>query len=227
MSPAQFHQKREITNNNTNDLCSPPLKINKDSHFIKKSSSSPSSSSSSSSSASSMLVNGVKAASNKPQQRHPVIIYTHAPKVIHTHPKDFMALVQKLTGYSRSDEETNNTPQPKQESGNVVSDKDSDHKKVGNEDNDTSSRITDENNCSISIGDNQVNSCFMTPPIMEPPLNPYMTNLPVFTPNSADFLCSNQPFLNYPDSLYNVCHNMRSSISSSASLEGTNEFREY
>ncbi|KGN52621.2 hypothetical protein Csa_008052 [Cucumis sativus] len=32
------------------------------------------------------------------QLRQPLIIYTHSPKIIHTHPKDFMALVQRLTG---------------------------------------------------------------------------------------------------------------------------------
>lgn len=36
----------------------------------------------------------------KPQLRQPVIIYTHSPKIIHTHPKDFMALVQRLTGFT-------------------------------------------------------------------------------------------------------------------------------
>ncbi|CAA7051382.1 unnamed protein product [Microthlaspi erraticum] len=65
---------------------SPLLKLNKDSHVIKK----PLSPSSSSSAA-------------KPRQ--PVIIYTNTPKIIHTNPKDFMALVQKLTGMSRSDED--------------------------------------------------------------------------------------------------------------------------
>jgi hypothetical protein len=33
------------------------------------------------------------------QQKHqPVIIYTHSPKVIRTNPRDFMSIVQKLTG---------------------------------------------------------------------------------------------------------------------------------
>ncbi|XP_038893302.1 VQ motif-containing protein 8, chloroplastic [Benincasa hispida] len=36
----------------------------------------------------------------KPQLRQPVIIYTHSPKIIHTQPKDFMALVQRLTGFN-------------------------------------------------------------------------------------------------------------------------------
>ena len=150
-----------------------------------------------------------------------------------------MALVQKLTGFSRSDEDggcSNNLPpppQPKQEgitaAAIVAADKERDGKKmmVGNEDNETSSVITEENNCCSSVGENQVNSCFV-PPIMEPPVNPYMANLPVFTaPSTAEFMCSShQPLLNYSDSLF-FSHNMRTSIPSSATLEGVNEFREY
>lgn len=248
MSPSEFHAKKENTNptnnNNVNGLLPPPLKINKDSHSIKKSSSSsspPSSSSSSSSISSSSLVSSVMAqgvaTSNKPLQRHPVIIYTHSPKIIHTHPRDFMALVQKLTGLSRSEEDGggNNLlpPQqpPKQEvRSSMMAIKESDHKKVvvGNEDNETSSVITEENNCISNIGENQVNSCFMAgPPILEPPLNPYVTNLPVFqTSSHAEFIRSSQPLLNYSNSLF-FSHNIMTSIPSSATLEGVNEFREY
>ncbi|VYS57795.1 unnamed protein product [Arabidopsis thaliana] len=91
--PHHHHPKREPNENNSGILYtpspspSPPtLKVNKDSHVIKK----PPSPSSFSSAA-------------KP--RHPVIIYTHTPRIIHTNPKDFMALVQKLTGMTHSDED--------------------------------------------------------------------------------------------------------------------------
>ncbi|XP_022738942.1 VQ motif-containing protein 20 [Durio zibethinus] len=222
MSPAQFHDhhrhaKKESTSNIGNGgLCPPPLKVSKDSHLIKKSSSS----SSSSSAASSLGVTG----SAKPQQqRHPVIIYTHSPKVIHTHPKDFMALVQKLTGLSRNENDHHNhhhaPHQPKTENGTASTEEDS--KRINNDDNESSSVITDEN-C-----EGQVNSCFV-PPLFDPPPAPFLTNIPVFTPNSADFLCVNhhQPFYNYTDSLF-FTPNMRSSISSSSGLEGINEFRDY
>lgn len=242
MSPSQFHAKKEITsstttaaNNNINGLLPPPLKINKDSRFIRKSSP-PSSSSSSTSSTSSSLINNSVVASNKPplQQRHPVIIYTHSPRVIHTHPRDFMALVQKLTGLSRSEEDGGSCDLPSQHQakkeleGNVG--KERDQKKVviiRNEDNETSSVITEENSCSINIVENQVNSCFMgtEAPMLEPPF-PYMTNLPMLAPSSADFLCSSQPLLNYSDSLF-FSHNMRTSIASSATLEGMKEFGDY
>ncbi|PHT46143.1 40S ribosomal protein S7 [Capsicum baccatum] len=111
MHVTQFydHAKADqaINNNNNNNISS-PLKINKASHLIRKSSSNsliPSSSSSSS------LYNAVVATTIPHQQpRHPVIIYTHSPKVIHTHPRDFMALVQKLTGLSPEDDPSSPSP---------------------------------------------------------------------------------------------------------------------
>ncbi|XP_050203257.1 VQ motif-containing protein 20 [Mercurialis annua] len=235
MSPTpSFHDHHAKTSINVS-LCPPPLKINKDSHMIKKSSSSSLSSPPSSSSSSSGSSSAVAGPAKPPQQqRHPVIIYTHSPKIIHTHPRDFMALVQKLTGISRTDDDDERKPQVvKQEKGNPTSEEDKKNLKiVGNEDNESSSVITDENSAITGDG-SQVNSCFV-PPIFEPP-NPYMTNIPVFTPNSADFLCANQhhhrrqPFYSYTDSLYFTSPaNIRSSISSSPSpLEGINEFREY
>lgn len=115
--------------------------------------------------------------------------------------------------------------QKSESGGNASTSSDEENKSVkivGNDDNESSSVVTDEN-CS-SLGDGQVNSCFV-PPIFETP-NPYMTNIPFFTPNSAEFLCSNQPFYNYTDSLF-FPPNMRSSVSSSSNLEGIREFREY
>ncbi|KAL1356768.1 hypothetical protein AAHE18_05G208000 [Arachis hypogaea] len=236
MSPSQLYAKNEINN----ALLPPPLKINKESHFIQKSSSSSSpqsslSSSSTSWSTSSSSSHAMACTSNKssPPQRHPVIIYTHSPKIIHTHPKDFMALVQKLTGLSRSEEENsennknNNVTSCQQEekhelaaaAANTV---------VGSEDNETSSVITEDNNCCSSIGENnQVNSCFVSP-IMEPPppVNPYLANLPMFTmaPSTAKF--HYQSFLNYSDSLFFSDHNNNNNMRTLDSLEAVNEFRE-
>ncbi|XAR62458.1 hypothetical protein NMG60_11017214 [Bertholletia excelsa] len=60
-----------------------PLKINKDSHKIRKPPVAP-----------------AAAAAQPPAQHHrpPVIIYTVSPKIIHTDPSEFMDLVQRLTG---------------------------------------------------------------------------------------------------------------------------------
>ncbi|KAA8546536.1 hypothetical protein F0562_002725 [Nyssa sinensis] len=59
-----------------------PLKVRKDSHKIRK-------------------PPVVPQPSQPPaQHRPPVIIYTVSPKIIHTHPSEFMTLVQRLTGSS-------------------------------------------------------------------------------------------------------------------------------
>ncbi|TKY56017.1 MKS1 protein [Spatholobus suberectus] len=65
-----------------------PLRINKDSHKIKKPPLPPS--------------------QPPAPPRQPVIIYTVSPKVIHTTPSDFMSLVQRLTGSSSSSSSSSN-----------------------------------------------------------------------------------------------------------------------
>jgi len=152
-----------------------------------------------------------------------------------------MSLVQKLTGLSRSDsedeeEDDDNPPPPqqqlKQESGGslaaVMGDKESDRESmiiVRNEENEASSVLTEENNCSSSMGENQVNSCFMAGegPIIEPPMTPYVT---MMAPSSTKFVCSSPPLMNYSDSLF-FSHNLRTSIPSPATLEGTKDFRDH
>ncbi|KAI0531064.1 hypothetical protein KFK09_000614 [Dendrobium nobile] len=62
-----------------------PLKVNKDSHKLKKPSFPP-----------------PPTAPSTIQRRPPVIIYTVSPKIIHTKPSEFMSLVQRLTGCSAS-----------------------------------------------------------------------------------------------------------------------------
>ncbi|GAV75715.1 VQ domain-containing protein [Cephalotus follicularis] len=216
MSPIQFHdhhEKKEIINASCS-ISPPSLRINKDSHFIKKSSASSLSVSSSSSSASSLNMVG----HTKLRHRHPVIIYTHSPKIIHTHPKDFMALVQKLTGLSRSEEAhcPIKTEDGKEENRNPEI--------TANDDTESSSVITDEN-CG-NIGESQVNSSCFVRTIFEPSPNPnYLTNIPVFTPNSSDFLCSNPQFYNYTDSLF-FNPTMRNSFPSTSTLEGINELHQ-
>ncbi|XP_020570871.1 protein MKS1-like [Phalaenopsis equestris] len=64
-----------------------PLKVNKDSHKLKKPSFPP------------PPPTHLPAA----QRRPPVIIYTVSPKIIHTKPSEFMSLVQRLTGCSASE----------------------------------------------------------------------------------------------------------------------------
>lgn len=125
MSPAKFHEDHdrpyERSKSSNKDFINggprpSPLKISKESYTIHKSSYSPFSSFSSSTSTS--LPGVVHNVDNKQQQqqRQPVIIYTHSPKVIHTQARDFMALVQKLTGLSSST--SHNDDQEQEESNN-------------------------------------------------------------------------------------------------------------
>lgn len=223
MSPINKHAKKDSTLGNMSSLSS--LKINKDSHFIKKS---PSMSSSSSS----PMANGVAAATTKPQQRHPVIIYTHSPKIIQTHPRDFMALVQKLTGLSKSEKDLQAaaTKSPKiepneDEQRNHHMNKSPNKGIMISDDNESTSVITDENG-SNSMGDGHVNSCFV-PPVFDNQ-NSCFNNIPLFQPNSYEFMCSNQPFFNYNhihDPMYYM-PNMRS-FSSYSALDGLKEFPDH
>nr|GMC69489.1 VQ motif-containing protein 20-like [Ipomoea batatas] len=99
-----------------------------------------------------------------PQPRHPVIIYTHSPKVIHTQPKDFMALVQKLTGFSRpaamANEDGRASPPPPPPQGHPKPEPCDDYiiTEITNRnnheitDNDSTSVVTDEKEGSSSVG---------------------------------------------------------------------------
>lgn len=149
------------------------------------------------------------------KERHPVITYTHSPKVIHTHPKDFMALVQKLTGYSphaspQSESETEAEPEPEPEAcdEHIITEKtnnDSDHSSSNSSNNNSKNRnhemsakniwlrnqvkdstsVEEERSCSIGHGFDH---------------NEFINNnnnnsMPNFYPTSMDFLFSGPPFL--------------------------------
>ncbi|KAK7251620.1 hypothetical protein RIF29_34967 [Crotalaria pallida] len=187
MSPSTSRPKTEINNN----LINKGLKTNRVSYSIKKTSSS--------SSSSSPLPPIPPPPSNKPQQqRQPVIIYTHSPKIIKTHPEDFMALVQKLTGLSH-DHLKEDENEEKNINGSYSSNlrpqypplKQEPVEKIVAAENESSSIITDENN---NYGYNcmgEVKSSFATAlpslMMMEPPVMPYMSTLPLFALNLAEF----------------------------------------
>ncbi|PON94510.1 VQ motif containing protein [Trema orientale] len=254
MSPPQFHANNRNASNIPAGFSPPPLKINRNSHSIKKSSSLSSSSSSSPPLASGFARSTAAKPPHQQQQRHPVIIYTHSPKVIHTHPRDFMALVQKLTGLSRPEDDDGNTNiAAKPESGNNSSSSSSlpaaaaaeDHKNnnnigskvavaANNDDNESSSVITEEyGSSSCNLGDGQVNSCSAHHQPNNPCNMTTNNHVPVFGSNSADFYGSNinQAFYSYNNDPYNnLFSGMRTSVPSSSSavmLEELNEFREY
>nr|XP_043632992.1 VQ motif-containing protein 20-like [Erigeron canadensis] len=214
MSPTQqFHAKQEQHDGGAYDR-SPPLKII---HRLPP----PPSSTGSSTNDAIPPTNKSHQPQSPPPPRRPVIIYTHSPKVIHTHPRDFMALVQKLTGY---------TPPPE----------DPQQQRVGpqrnGEDNESANSVVTEEHGTSVIGPPppppHVNSCFVDNNcinIVAPPhynFNPSPPPpVPVFQTNSTDFLCTPShhhhqlPFYN-PDSMFMN----RNSLSSSSSLRVLKEY---
>lgn len=158
MSPAKFndqdHSRKEINGRRPS-----PLKINRDSHSIQKPSSS-------------------FAVAPAQQKRQPVIIYTHSPKVIHTQARDFMALVQKLTGLTHREDETT-SPLSSLEANTAKSGNRNSIGIVSQDDNDSSSVVTDDNN-------NNNNNCksdvITSSSSMLSLSNPYFGDIPLFTP---------------------------------------------
>ncbi|KAK4789127.1 hypothetical protein SAY86_020446 [Trapa natans] len=112
MSPAKSHVHPSASTVHINGARPLPLKISNGSHLIQKSCPRSSYKISFSSSSSSYQLTGHASVTTLPennnnqrQKKQPVIIYLESPKVIHTRASDFMAIVQKLTGYLRLDDE--------------------------------------------------------------------------------------------------------------------------
>ncbi|KAK4841449.1 hypothetical protein QYF36_004697 [Acer negundo] len=182
MSPAKLHDDHNQPIRRSSDQINgprpSPLKLNKDSHTIQK----PSSSSSSSSLAS------------PPQQKRngPVIIYTHSPKVIHTQARDFMALVQKLTGHSSRNSDQNHHAQPHQ------------------------AKTTKPGGGGGGGGIVATLTSVNVSPVMKPPANPFLADIPLFTPNSTEhFFCSPTAMYRLPETTTNVSGNCNNPISPS------------
>ncbi|XVE84862.1 hypothetical protein DITRI_Ditri17bG0046500 [Diplodiscus trichospermus] len=193
MSPVDSYQRPPRRDLTMNGLRPSPLKISKGSHPIQKPSAG--------------VLSQAAAAHTKQQQRQgPVIIYTHSPKIIHTQAQDFMALVQKLTGFSRSDEvyETNPSRSFRKEAKhNSFPSLEGDISMTlaanRHEDNDSSSALTDENGgFGVAGGDvNNDSSSFVSTTIS--PTNPFLADIPLFTPNSTDLFCSPRPVYKFAD----------------------------
>ncbi|KAG8366625.1 hypothetical protein BUALT_Bualt17G0099200 [Buddleja alternifolia] len=162
MSPSKFQDSDVTKGLMINGPRPLPLRINKDSHAIHKPSS------------------DNPKHNNLSTKRQPVIIYTHSPKVIHAQARDFMALVQKLTGLSRSDDEK--TIKSESES---TRDEDEKDKNVVYEDNESSS-LTDEK----FMGEVKHDSSAVSP--MYKVNNAYMGDIPLYTPNTNELFCSSR-----------------------------------
>ncbi|XP_047162867.1 VQ motif-containing protein 8, chloroplastic-like [Vigna umbellata] len=137
------------------------LSINKYSHLIRKPSSS--------SSTSHLVL--TKAITN-----NPIITYTESPKIIHTKPRDFMALVQRLTGISNSNEHLFHDAASSQNSRSLTSD--------------DSNNRQDEQQHREDVGDGQ--SCVKEEPFSRSSMD--FSDLPIFTPNSVFTYAAGSPF---------------------------------
>ncbi|PIN22539.1 hypothetical protein CDL12_04732 [Handroanthus impetiginosus] len=183
MSPSKFHN-REVTKGVIHRPQS-PLIVSKDTHKIHKSCSpSPSFSSH-------QQVFENSRATKQPVRRQPqpVIIYTHSPKVIHAKAHDFMALVQKLTGLQRSEDEktVKSESESTREESSISEEKDC-FKNIGYEDTETSSPVlTDEK----FLGEIKQESCPISP--MFHVSNPYLVDSSFLAPNSNELFYSSRP----------------------------------
>ncbi|KHN05561.1 hypothetical protein glysoja_035761 [Glycine soja] len=163
--------------------------INKDSHMIRK-----------------------ETKLQRPQRINPIIIYTESPKIIHTKAKDFMALVQRLTGRSSSTNDNLSTASLPQEGSENFGSSLSDGSNYNS--NETSSALR-------RVGENLVESGAI---VQHGPSNLDFADMPLFTPNSSDFFCSSgSSVYKYSDSPYGVL----GSLISPSGLEFMKELPEY
>ncbi|WOH13357.1 hypothetical protein DCAR_0832867 [Daucus carota subsp. sativus] len=121
-----------------------------------------------------LKINKHSNAIQKPPHHHrklPVIIYVHSPKIIHTKPSDFMALVQKLTGSIQRNENALNDQNSNSNKNLIVG-------AIYNEKEESSSGVADEMN--DANGDVKEASSTV------PPANrnrDFLNDFPLYTPN--------------------------------------------
>ncbi|KAI3730586.1 hypothetical protein L1987_61757 [Smallanthus sonchifolius] len=116
------------------------------------------------------------------QIRKPIIIYIHSPEIIHTKPHDFMALVQRLTGHDSSSKDQQQQKKKKKtlkQEGFDLNDN-----KFSND-----SGVTHERDKGMKSKS----------PLFNTPSNPYVADIPLFTPNTSDYFFSPQRYLKFPD----------------------------
>jgi hypothetical protein len=144
--------------------------------------------------------------SHKPQRVLPIIIYTQSPKIIHTKAQDFMALVQRLTGMSPTNQVL---PRQHEVSENNFDSSLSDGS--NNIDDETTSTTSSINvkrkhiNINESCGKGGVTSNVDGQQI-SPNNMMNLADMPLFTPTSYDFFCSNssRPVYQFSDSPYGI-----------------------
>ncbi|KAG2666795.1 hypothetical protein I3760_15G081600 [Carya illinoinensis] len=199
MSPAKFNRDLHHEDSRKGEINDPrpsPLKINNSSHFIHKSTSSTMSSISIGSSVCSV------ASAARQQEQQPVIIYTHSPKIIHTQARDFMALVQKLTGVSSSQSGDNiNANKTTSALVDMEGNECNSMPISGHDDNEstTPAHANENFDGGADLKSSSSSNINDMPPIQNQ-TNQYSANTPLFTPNMTSFFCSPRPDFREPDS---------------------------
>ena len=191
------------------------VRINKDSHLIRK----PSSSSTS------VVLHK--------QERDPIIIYTQSPKVIHTKPRDFMALVQRLTGMANSKVEVphatativqHHQPQLEASENFESSLSDGSNSSIKQQEKEQQwkhgTRAGDETCSALKDGETFVKG---KPSDEHSHFGMDLSDLSLFNPNSSDFVYSSRSVHKYSDSL----HGILGSLLSPSGLEFMKELPEY
>ncbi|XP_058763205.1 VQ motif-containing protein 8, chloroplastic-like [Vicia villosa] len=139
--------------------------------------------------------------SSHKQQRVPIIIYTQSPKIIHTKAQDFMALVQRLTGMT-----TTNQALPRQQE---VSENFDSSLSDGSNNNSINYKHLDGDHettsTTSSVDKGGVNSNI---DYEQSPNNMMkFAEMPLFTPTSYDFFSPNnssRPVYKFSDSPYGI-----------------------
>jgi hypothetical protein len=144
--------------------------------------------------------------SHKPQRVLPIIIYTQSPKIIHTKAHDFMALVQRLTSMSPT-----NQLLPRQHEvseNNFESSLSDGSNNIGDETTSTSFSIIKREHININESCEKGGVTSNVDDQQHSPSNNMMNfvDMPLFTPTSYDFFCSNssRPVYQFSDSPYGI-----------------------
>ncbi|KAJ0896519.1 putative VQ motif-containing protein/18/20/21/25 [Helianthus annuus] len=125
------------------------------------------------------------------QIRKPVIIYIHSPEIIHTKPHEFMALVQKLTGCSSSNDQQQQQKKKNNKMKNKTLKQDGYDLNVN--------QLFNNSGITHKIDESMKSKS----PMFKTPSNPYVADVPLFTPNTSDHFFSPHRFLS-PGSILEI-----------------------
>lgn len=173
MSPSKFHGS-DVTKGVMNGPRPLPLRINKDSHVTHK-----------------PLHHHHQPPASDAKKRQPVIIYTHSPKVIYAQARDFMALVQTLTGPKRPKAAAEGEVASLEEAVNEEESFYSEKHCCGGGVNSNVGYVDSNETTSVLSNDQR----FMG----DVKQDSFLMEAPLFTPNPSEFFCSTSSLFQPPN----------------------------